>query len=62
MDIYKRGTERFTLRLWGRRPSTATGSWQSTDERCWYDIFLEDARSTHQSPANDDPHRTWEAA
>lgn len=48
LDIYERGTGRFTLRLWGK-PATLSdaGEWLDVpDERFWYDIYLEEMESS----------------
>jgi hypothetical protein len=57
LHIYKRGSEVFALRLWGkpqRPPHDSSEDWEDADERYWYDVFLEDATPAtwKQTPAS----------
>ncbi len=48
LDIYERGTEKFTLRLWGKpkRLSPTGGPPEETDDRFWYEVYLEEVTSS----------------
>jgi hypothetical protein len=47
MAIYERGTEKFTLRLWGKpkRLSPTGGPPDEADERLWYEVYPEEGTS-----------------
>jgi hypothetical protein len=48
LDIYERETEKFTLRLWGKptRLFPSGGPPEETDDRFWYEVYLEEMTSS----------------